>query len=382
MNKLVTLFLLVVSWLLIGTNQAWSYPVADSVRYPLDDYVVGENDFGAYSLVREDKWHLGDDVSATAGTNVFAIGNGIVRHAAIHTGYGGMYIIEHNVNGEKVCALYVHMNFATFTKSAWQEVTKGEYLGRIGGYSQNGGWPPHFHGGIRKGAYPDNPPDNPNEYIYGDWIFSGYTANESVLDDWHNPTHFLIAHSSLVGNFGDGSFSDQIIDCYYQHGGHQVFGNPVPSLVPYSDGYVTEWPWPSGYLFQVFDGGSLGNCAIVFDTQAGVSQAFPMHGQIWDYYKAYGGPYLLIEGTRIGGPIDQERYAVSDVNGHELVVQQMANGYLVYDTVTGFTDAVSDSSGFQMALIPSDDDLVLSAWPSSTTSVFLGINDIGASLFS
>lgn len=32
-----------------------------------------------------------------------------------------------------------------------------------------------------KGAYPDNP----NAYVCGDWIFSGYTACTSVKDDWY-----------------------------------------------------------------------------------------------------------------------------------------------------------------------------------------------------
>src|SRR3989338_10126279 len=111
MNKIVFLFSLVVSVSFIIADFALAYPVADTIRYPLDSYVVGANHFGKYNLLDNDKWHLGDDARATAGTSVFAIGSGQVKHAGINTGYGGMYIIEHNVNGDKVCALYMHMHF-------------------------------------------------------------------------------------------------------------------------------------------------------------------------------------------------------------------------------------------------------------------------------
>lgn len=191
MNKRSGLFWGVVVSIALGSCFSWAYPIADTLQYPLDSYIVGANHFGAYDLVRANSWHLGDDVAATAGTSVFAAGNGVVRRAQIQNGYGGTYIIEHNVNGEKMCALYVHMDFASFTKNVGDEVGIGEYLGQVGNYNQNGGWPVHFHFGIRKGEYPAYP----NVYIYGDWIFSGYTYEESVLNDWYNPSAFIAAHS-------------------------------------------------------------------------------------------------------------------------------------------------------------------------------------------
>jgi hypothetical protein len=196
----------------IGSKVVWPYQIADTLRYPLDSYVVGANYFGRYDLVRANSWHLGDDVAATAGTNVFAIGNGIVRRAQVQNGYGGTYIIEHDIGGEKVCALYTHLNFATFTKAVGQEVIKGEYLGQVGNSDQNGGWPIHFHFGIRKGAYPADP----NAYIYGDWIFSGYTYGESVLDDWHNPSTFIAQHQSsqIIGHWKSGEKHANIWNAY------------------------------------------------------------------------------------------------------------------------------------------------------------------------
>jgi len=385
MNKMAKWFLVVVSMFFMSIDTAVAYPVTDTVRYPLDSYVVVGNCFGAYNKIGNSKWHLGDDCTAVAGTKVYAISNGIVRHANYHgpywkdgkyfRNYGGMYIIEHDVSSEKVCALYVHMKFTTFTKTVGQEVVMGECLGEVGNQQQNGDYSEHFHFGIRKGEYPQNP----NEYIYGDWIFSGYTSNESVLDSWYSPSTFIAQHSQYAdlsaGRYSDGTICEPIQEAYDQNGGVSVLGTPAFCLNPYSDGYVTSWPLLSYVLFQVFDGGSLGECAIVYDTQASPDHAFVMHGQLWEYYQAYNGPLLLLANQAIGGPIGPERSGTNNVNGHSLAVQRMAHGYLIYDTVTGFLDVNTSSSGFTIAMIPGDgESLTLRGWPQSTTSIYLVSN--------
>jgi len=386
MNKIVWLFLLAVLGFFAITNSAWSYPIADTLRYPLDSYVVGANHFGAYGLVRKNKWHLGEDVAATAGNNVFVAGDGIVRRAQIQNGYGGMYIIEHNINGEILCALYVHMNLATFTKNAGQEVVKGECLGQVGNSSQNGGWPEHFHFGIRKGAYPADP----NAYVYGDWIFSGYTAEESVLNGWYNPSDFISQHNQpSIGRCQNNTICQPILDCYNSNGGLQTFGNPVSITFDGLSQPATVWPYWSCY-FQVFNGGDLGECAIVYDYRASPNQAFAVQNKLWHYYQAHSGPFMLLDGNYLGGPVDREVYATNNHNGHQMSVQRMAHGYLVYDPVTAFTDAVTDSSSFtiadvggpdfNMAIIPGPtSQLVLTATALSCSTVQLAFNDVGAS---
>lgn len=101
----------------ITTSFAAVYPTAGSLQFPTSGYLQskGNNVFGASNVIENGKWHLGDDINAKASNNIYAMGAGIVRHAAYHSprlvdgkyyrNYGGMYIIEHNVNGEKVCAL-------------------------------------------------------------------------------------------------------------------------------------------------------------------------------------------------------------------------------------------------------------------------------------
>ncbi|OGY52884.1 MAG: hypothetical protein A3B15_01805 [Candidatus Buchananbacteria bacterium RIFCSPLOWO2_01_FULL_45_31] len=381
---------------MISINQAWPYLVADTVRYPLDNYVVGSNYFGRYNLLGNNKWHLGDDASAIAGTNVYAIGNGIVRHAAYHPpsydangllvsrNYGGMYIIEHDVNGEKTCALYVHMNFATFAKNEGQEVTKGEYLGQIGNYDQNGGWPEHFHFGIRKGEYPENP----NEYIYGDWIFSGYTANQSVLDYWHNPSDFIAGHSQniVIARFSDGAIHQPILDCY----------NSFSSLnlgQPYDNGggvYVHQWYSQNGSAWveiQDFRNSATGEYFAIVNNPR-LSQAFLLKGGFrWYYMTAADGPgffgpptvserlidyYPIVDGAFDYTAQSNILYIGQDFETGKMLLWRELNCIYVVDTGgSGGDDLI------EIALVPGDgQNLILRGWALSSAEIYLTANAI------
>src|SRR3989338_6119054 len=150
---------------------------------------------------------------------------------------------------------------------------------------------------------------------------------------------------TIVGTRIDGRTNRAIMTSYEVYGGQNTFGSPVSRTIYGQSRPSTVWGWEL-CLTQVYDGGALGECAILYDQWVNGSKAFPMHGQLWSYYKANNGPYLLLAGTRIGGPVAPEQYATDNATGHLLVVQEMANGLLTYDTVTGFHDATSGSGGF------------------------------------
>jgi len=208
------IWLLLLLFFAIMVSDVNAYQVADSFSFPLDSYVVGSNCFGRYGLVIAKNWHLGEDATAVAGTNVKTIAKGIVKDARTHTGYGGMYIIEHTLlSGEKLCSIYPHMDYSSFAKKVGDEVAKGEYLGKIGTTSQNGGWPEHLHFGIHKGAY------NSVNYLCNganEWSYAGYTGCISVLDDWCNPTEFINAHKSMTQNV-PVKFTDSKTVYYYSN---------------------------------------------------------------------------------------------------------------------------------------------------------------------
>lgn len=200
MKKVVILLSCLLS-IVFCCGDGLTYSIADSFRFPLDNYNVGANYFGKFDLVRDNEWHTGEDTTAKADTPVYVPGNGIIKEAQVHNGYGGMYIIEHTLpDGQQICSIIPHADIKSFAKKAGQEVVKGEYLCQIGTSAENGGWSEHFHYAIRKGPYPRNP----NEYKCGNWIFSGYTACKEVLDDWYNPTIFI----KNIGRYSDGFHTD------------------------------------------------------------------------------------------------------------------------------------------------------------------------------
>src|SRR3989338_355030 len=115
----------------------------------------------------------------------------------------------------------------------------------------------------------------------------------TFLASWATQTYCSIiidgsaGRSTITGQNTNGLVIAEILAAYHHYGAQQTFGNPVASLVPYSDGYVAEWPWLTGCLFQIFDGGALGDSAILYDQNAGVNEAFPLHGAFWWYFWYY-----------------------------------------------------------------------------------------------
>lgn len=200
-----TLVVSILFVLFLGYDLAISYDVADKFYFPLESYSRGSNILGTYNAVGNSKYHLGEDAEASATAKVYAVGNGQVKHARNHPAsydgsgnlirnYGGVYIIEHTLSsGEKVCSLYAHLNFETFTKQEGDDVKKGEYIGQVGNSDQNGGWSEHLHLGIRKGAYPSDP----SAHVCNDWIFSGYTSCKDVVDNWYSPVEFINTHGGI-----------------------------------------------------------------------------------------------------------------------------------------------------------------------------------------
>ena len=196
--------------------KGYSYQIADSFQKPLDNYVVGQNIFGAYNIVKDYPIrHLGEDSVASANTSVYAIANGQVKFTGFTGGYGGTIIIEHDTGSEYVCSIYGHLRTSAIQVVSGQEITKGQYLGVVGTTAENGGWGEHLHLGIRKSQFVTD-----GIYYFYDstennwrwiWAYLGYTINaytterttgswdithENMLFYWYDPTGFINTHQS------------------------------------------------------------------------------------------------------------------------------------------------------------------------------------------
>lgn len=160
---------------------AEAYVTADSFGNPLSSYAVtgyrfGENERGGI-------YHAGEDLQATAYTPVYAIANGkIVRSLKDVSGYGQVIVIEHTLpDNNKIASIYGHLSKNPSYPMIAQgtEVSKGTLIGYIGTQSENGGYAPHLHFGIRKGA------DDPNT-----WRYQG-RVSLSELSNFNKPSEYL-----------------------------------------------------------------------------------------------------------------------------------------------------------------------------------------------
>ena len=93
--------------------------------------------------------HLGIDLSAPAGTPIFA-----PLDARVHSfqnnadlgDYGPTIILEHELEGITFFTLYGHLSLASLQNiQEKQVIKKGESFATIGTPEINGGWPPHLH---------------------------------------------------------------------------------------------------------------------------------------------------------------------------------------------------------------------------------------------
>ncbi|MDZ4231924.1 MAG: M23 family metallopeptidase, partial [Candidatus Pacearchaeota archaeon] len=109
---------------------------------PFYNPLASMNGVGAYGNIRKsgdiELQHLGLDLGAAMGTNVYAVNDGVVSFEDSLTNYGKTLIIDHGLG---LYSLYLHLS--EFQVSEKEEVKRGEVIARSGntGYSIA----PHLH---------------------------------------------------------------------------------------------------------------------------------------------------------------------------------------------------------------------------------------------
>jgi murein DD-endopeptidase MepM/ murein hydrolase activator NlpD len=102
----------------------------------------------------EGEFHTGIDISAPIGTPIRATADGVVKSAAMESGYGREVIIDHGNNLE---TCYAHMS--GFAVMAGQTVVRGQVIGYVGVSGRTTG--AHLHYEVRI----HNTPVNPHKYM-------------------------------------------------------------------------------------------------------------------------------------------------------------------------------------------------------------------------
>lgn len=97
--------------------------------------------------------HQGTDFAMSAGTDVKAVGDGVVQKVGTdpNDGLGIHVFITHTgTNGRTMTSIYGHMIEGSVTVSEGQNVTKGQVIGQVGNTGHSTG--PHLHLEFREGA--------------------------------------------------------------------------------------------------------------------------------------------------------------------------------------------------------------------------------------
>jgi hypothetical protein len=265
---------LVALTVIISSVGVFGYDQANNFQFPLLKWQVGCNDYWSTCNTIDGSHHLGEDASATAGTPVFSPANGQVKEVGEHTRYGGTVLIECYTGSENVTLIIGHMNTTTLVASPG-DIHKGDLIGYVGTWDQNGHWPEHSHLGIHKGQY------NDGTSCDGGWTYAGYTngTNGCTYDDWYSPRDFIA--------------NQNIIYCRTALGSSDV-GTPQAS--PFGDRYCVEsdahWfkachgePGQGDFYVQYYLSPSYQDkSAIVFDALNGGIQPKWIHSESFDIW--------------------------------------------------------------------------------------------------
>jgi len=165
-----------------------AWPLGSSAVILADDFVFPMKNYVVVSEFGDDRggiYHLGEDANGPAGTAIYSIGNGYVKHIGEHTRFGTVILIEHTLENraqDKVVSLYGHLRISDVEVTENQFVSKGQLIGHLGNTEENGGWGEHIHFGIHKGSYVD---------VNKEWIYWGLNPDREEMNNWYIPTSFI-----------------------------------------------------------------------------------------------------------------------------------------------------------------------------------------------
>lgn len=131
-------------------RKSQSQYVGGTGGWPLETYTYVSSEQGPRDLNGVQDYHLGIDLAAPNGTNVYAYNAGTVLKSEYHYSYGNYVLIDH---GGGISTLYAHMSERTV--SAGDTVTAGQLLGYVGLTGSTTGY--HLHFEVRENGSVVNP---------------------------------------------------------------------------------------------------------------------------------------------------------------------------------------------------------------------------------
>ena len=159
--------------------------IEPTLVFPVDEYVERRTykGFGEYFSDRFVGYHAGEDaeyVDDASDVPVYAISEGVIRQQRSVSGYGGLIVVEHAIDGKQITALYGHIDLNSTRFSVGDDVEMGNVLGYLGDHesTETDGERKHLHFGLYEGY---------------DGRINGYESNEVSVLNWLNPSDVFAA---------------------------------------------------------------------------------------------------------------------------------------------------------------------------------------------
>lgn len=164
-----------------------SEPSAAEVVVPIAGYASRRSfkQFGEYIQDRFTGYHVADDVEfadVKERIPVVAIAMGTVRKIDTVSGYGGVVVIDHEVDGEKVNAIYGHLDIANSPLKEGSTVAVGDFIANLGEDKSpaTDGERKHLHFAVYRGD---------------ELRLQGYEKTAEEVKNWINPHDFFKQHA-------------------------------------------------------------------------------------------------------------------------------------------------------------------------------------------
>ncbi|UPW02908.1 M23 family metallopeptidase [Rhodococcus pyridinivorans] len=140
----------------VSTGEAAVQQVAagsSRVAFPMPEGTwVLTSEYGprTHPITGEPSFHTGTDFAAPDGTPLLAAADGTVTVAEFSGGYGGLIVIEHQIDGATVATAYAHMWEHGIHVAPGDQVAAGQHIGDTGSSGNSTG--PHLHFEVRQGG--------------------------------------------------------------------------------------------------------------------------------------------------------------------------------------------------------------------------------------
>ncbi len=109
----------------------------------------GNNYLSLFNIKKRRNFHIGIDIFADVGTQIYAPISGkviIAKNNNSKFDYGPTIVLEHKLNNNKFYTLYGHLSKSSLKKiKVGMIIKKGISFSKIGNFIENGNWSPHLH---------------------------------------------------------------------------------------------------------------------------------------------------------------------------------------------------------------------------------------------